>query len=244
MIPFASFALLISITIVTFLFNSFQGFKSFHQSSKSLNLWDTAGLASATRVAKETNSMLLSLRDSLIASIESYNPNTGKTDENLITERLNILTNYFNNINLNNPKNILKNTIEYGLSPYNNQGYQKNYQNYQINLSHSDYLPMKFNPNDKSYASSLITNSQNSNTISIDELANQIIAGNNIKISQSLLNQLLESDQAILIQNHPELFGLIITNDGLSFDNLPNTIELDITTSKAGVQPQRVPVTM
>lgn len=231
MIPLNGLTLLISIALISFMLNTFQSLKNFYQQSHSLTTWDSTGLASATRIAKETNSMLLNFRDSLLESIASYDPNTGTTNQNYNNQRLTILKNYFANLDLNHPS-ILKSTIEFGLSPYNNLGYHKNYRSYQAILSHSNYLPTKFNSNDKSYASSLVTNS-NSNIIALDNLEEQIIVNNNIKISSSLLNQLLENDQALLVENHPELFGLLIADDGLSVNNLPNaiTMQVDILTN-------------
>lgn len=235
MIPFAALAVIIAVSFSLFLFNTFTSFKNFHQQSKVLGLWDTMTLASTNRVVHETNEFLAALRESLLASIKSYDPSSGNVDTSLNAQRLTIIQDYLSKLDLsaNSP---LKNTIEFGLHPYNNQG-SKNYSDaYSTTLVHSDYLPIKVNENDKAYSSSLITDNQVSEKVDINELESEILDGDKLIISADLLAKLVDADSLQLIEANPELFNMKISDDGLSMNNLPNGIEINITTKVASSQ--------
>lgn len=230
MIPFTAFAVIIAISFSLFLFNTFNSFKNFHQQSKSLSLWDTMVLASTNRVVYETNSFLAALKDSLLQSIKSYDPNSGRVDASLNAERVAIIQDYLSKLDLNT-NSALKNTIEFGLHPYNNQG-SKNYSDsYSATLVHSDYLPIKVNDVDKTYASSLVIDDQVTTKINIDDLQSKITDSDKLIISSDLLAKLVDADSFQLIEANPGLFNIKISDDGLSLSKLPNGIEVNVTTT-------------
>ncbi len=229
MMPFAALAVIIAVSFSLFLFNTFTSFKNFHQQSKVLSLWDTMTLASTNRVVHETNSFLAALKESLLQSIKSYDPSNGSVDTSLNSERITIIQDYLSKLDLsaNNP---LKNTVEFGLHPYNNQG-SKNYSDsYAATLVHSDYLPIKVNENDKAYSSSLITDNRVREKIDINELESEIIDGQKLIISSDLLAKLVDADSFNLIEANPGLFNIKISDEGLGLNNLPNGVEINITT--------------
>jgi hypothetical protein len=229
MIPFAALAVIIAVSFSLFLFNTFTSFRDFHQQSKSLGLWDTMTLASTNRVVRETNSFLAALRDSLLQSIKSYDANNGRVDASFNAERINIIQDYLSKLDLNTNSS-LKNTIEFGLHPYNNQG-SKNYSDsYSATLVHSNYLPMKLDEIGKTYTSSLLTDNQITAKINMDDLQSQIIDGDKLRIDSDLLAKLVDADSFKLIEANPGLFNIEISDDGLGLNNLPNGIEINITT--------------
>jgi hypothetical protein len=236
MIPFVAMAVMIAVSFSLFLLNTFTNFRDFHQRSQSLSLWDTMTLASTNRVVRETNGFLASLRESLLTSIKSYDPLSGRIDSSLNAERISIIQDYLSKLDLRLQASPLKHTIEFGLSPFNNKG-SKNYSDaYTATLVHSDYVPVKFDDNVKTYASSLLTDQQVATKLNIDDLESRVISNDTLRISSELLAKLVDADSYKLIEANPGLFNIEITNVGLNLDNLPNGIEVNVTTSVTSSQ--------
>jgi hypothetical protein len=236
MIPFVAMAVIIAVSFSLFLFNTFTSFRDFHQRSQSMSLWDTMTLASTNRVVRETNSFLAALKDSLLKSIKSYNPNSGQVDSSLNAERISIIQDYLSKLDLKSQDSPLKYTIEFGLAPFDSKG-SKNYSDaYTATLVHSDYVPVKLDDSAKSYASSLLTDQQVAAKLNIEDLESQIMTSDNLKISSDLLAKLVDADSLSLIKSNPGLFNIEIRDDGLNLNNLPNGIEVNITTSVTSSQ--------
>ena len=231
MIPFVVMAVMLAVSFSLFLFNTFTGFRDFHNRSQSMSLWDTMTLASTNRVVRETNSFLAALRESLLSSIKSYDPSNGRLDASFNAARITLIQDYLAKLDLNSQDSPLKHTIEFGLHPYDNKG-SKNYSDsYNATLVHSDYVPVKLHDTDKSYASSLVTDEKVSTKLSINDLQSTTIDGDNLKISSELLAKLVDVDSFKLIESNQGLFNIEIRDDGLGLNNLPNGIEINITTS-------------
>lgn len=231
MIPFVAMSVILALSFSLFLFNTFSGFREFFNHSQSLNLWDTMTLAATNRVTRETNNFLIALRESLLDSIQSYNTSNAQVDTNLNAERASIVRDYLSKLELGSRNNELTNTIEFGLHPYDNSAASDYSKTYEATLVHSDYLPTKTNDTDKSYASSLITDQQILTKLDIHELESKILDGDKLIIDSALLSELLDLDSFKLIEANQALFNIELRNDGLGFNNLPNGIEVDITTS-------------
>ncbi|MDD9898843.1 MAG: hypothetical protein OXU45_07580 [Candidatus Melainabacteria bacterium] len=201
-------------------FNSFFSFQGFHKQVQPLNDWDTMALASSTRVSKITSNFLLALRDSLLASIDSYDK--GEVDSKLNTERLTIVEEYFSDLQGKG----LRNTIEFGLNPY---GKQDSYEDYQVELIHSDYLPAKFDEDGKSYASTLLSTGQKTKPAAtdVDEYINEA----KLSLSSSLLDSLLGIKVADFVRDNSALLGITVSDSGLSLPVLANGLQVAIVTS-------------
>jgi hypothetical protein len=236
MIPFVAMAVMIAVSFSLFLFNTFTSFRDFHQRSQSLSLWDTMTLASTNRVVRETNSFLASLSESLLTSIKSYNPVSGQLDSSLNAERITMIQDYLSKLDLRLEASPLKHTIEFGLSPFDNKG-SKNYSEaYTATLVHSDYIPVKLDANTKSYASSLLTDQQTITKLSVDDLESKFINNDTLRISSELLTKLVDADSYKLIEANPGLFNIEITDAGLNLNDLPNGIDVNVTTSVTSSQ--------
>lgn len=231
MIPFVALAVIIAVSFSLLLFNTFSSFRNFHQQSKTLSLWDTMTLASTNRVIHETNSFLAALKDSLNKSVKSYDPSKKTVDVALNAERLTIIQDYLSKLDISAEDSPIKKTIEFGLHPYDNQGAKNYSDSFNATLIHSDYLPIKINEDDKTYTSSLVTDNQVSEKINVDELEDEMLDGDKFVISADLLAKLVDADAYNLIESNPALFNIEINNDGLSLDDLPNGVEVDVTTS-------------
>lgn len=208
----------LSLTLLAF--NSFFSFQRFHNQVQPLNDWDTMALASSTRVSKITSNFLAALRDSLLASIDSYD--NGKVNKQLNSERLDLARDYFSDLQGAG----LKQTIEFGLNPYNKES---NYQDYQVELIHSDYLPAKFDKDGKNYASTLLSGGQEILAAAVD--ADDYINDANLSLDSSLLDTLLDHESANFLRENSSLFGITVSDSGLALPKLANGLQVFITTS-------------
>ena len=201
-----------------FLGQSYQNSQTYHSKVQSLSNFDTMSLAAASRVSKETNIFLLNLQTYLNNSIEAKSQ--GQKINNAELE--NIFNNYLKNINPHEI-NQLNETIKFVI----NQVPDSKDLSYETQLLNSAYLPAKLSSNAPGYVSSLITQKQVEKYTSINELEN-FYRSPNLHINMELVSALVNPKNLSVIASHPEEFGLAISSDGLSVDNLPNGVSIKI----------------
>jgi len=201
-----------------FLGQAYQNSQIYHNKAQNLSNFDTMSLAASSRVSKETNHFLLNLQNYLNESIKAKSQGQKINQEEL----KNIFNNYLKNINPNEI-NQLNETIKFVI----NQSTDSKDLTYEAKLLNSTYLPTKLTSNHPGYISTLITQKQVKNYIDIYELKD-FYKGTNLLVSLDLISALVSPANLSLISSNPAQFGLEISSEGLSLNNLPNGVSLEI----------------
>ncbi len=220
--------LVLGLSITSFLYGTYLSFSGFYQETRSHSALDTMILATASRTAKYSSEFLEALATSLQSSAESYNSNNPNGDTQAQLDRQAILQNYLQNLNLNSNSHLAQDydfASRFWKIPSNTTTLKE------YKLLHSDYLPLKQNPEDKIYNSTIIPSKTQTTSLTLNEFQAQIKAGNNIRISPILLATIVDNKTYNSILANPQYFGIVLSDSGLSWDSIPNGIE--IKSSKA-----------
>ena len=142
MIGLYSLVIAAGIVFSTFAITTFNSFSTFQSRTSQLIDYDTTALASSTRIAKESSEFLTSLRGTLNGDDSS--PSLRAKRSNLPSELLETLIDDLKP----HSDNQLSKTIAYGLDGE---------QDYKVELVNSDYIPVKLQPSDISYASVILS---------------------------------------------------------------------------------------
>jgi hypothetical protein len=202
-----------------FLGQSYKTSQAYHSKVQSLSNFDTMSLAASSRVAKETNQFLIDLQNYLNKSLE--NKSQGQSiAKNQVRE---IFYEYLSKINPEET-NQLNQTIDFVI----NQAPQAKDIIRETRLINSSYLPSKLSATSPSYISTLITNQQIQKFIDINSLDDYFLE-ENLKINSELIALLLNTQDYGSIISNPREFGLEISPQGLSLNDLPNGISIKLS---------------
>lgn len=227
-----SAAIILSVTAVQVA----NGYSQFHLLSKRIDFLNIATLASSTHIAKDSNNYLDALSKSLEESLESTNSDSLLIDNQGKEYRLSLTLDFIDQITRSvETASPLRETFELGLRGGREQVTKRVFDsNYDISLINSDYLSPQQGSNSSKLASTLLKiNNSSIKDIDLDGFGNDFTdASGNISISKNLLTTLLNNKEEAIyrIEQNPELYGLSINDDGLSWENLPTGIKVQIKT--------------
>ncbi len=213
-------AVFLVLILSSLLLSVYSSFKDFTRQSRSVFDMDIASLASSNYVAKQTNNYLYKLQQKLLERMTDFEQyrvgrSPDKTQESLARELKNDYLNFLQSLSLDEAGD-LKQTFYYGFEK------QASFENSNISLIHSDYLPGKLQASDQNYASTLVEDSQQEK-LELDDLSSFTDSGK-LKISLALLEILVGQEYSQDIRNNDNFFGLWISDSGLDYSLLPNGI--------------------